>query len=158
MWVSLIESDEGLNWRTLTTRLEQRLLLEDVLESNCSISSSLGPHSCCSSFSPPGCTYDLMLFLFSRSAMSNSFWPHGLQLARPPCPSPAPELTQTHVHRVSDAIQPSHPLSSPSPPALNLSQHQRLLQWVSSSSQVAKGLALQPQHQSFRWVFGADFP
>ena len=48
------------------------------------------------------------------------------------------EFTQTHVHRVSDAIQPSHPLSSPSPPALNLSQHQGLFQWVSSSPQVAK--------------------
>ena len=49
-----------------------------------------------------------------------------------------PELAQTHVHRVSDAIQPSHPLSSPSPPAFNLSQHQGLFQWVSSLHQVAK--------------------
>ena len=49
-----------------------------------------------------------------------------------------PEFTQTHVHRVSDAIQPSHPLSSPSPPAVNLSQHQGLFQWVSYSNQVAK--------------------
>ena len=48
------------------------------------------------------------------------------------------ESTQTHVHWVSDAIQPSHPLSSPSPPALNLSQHQGLYKWVSSSHQVAK--------------------
>jgi len=51
-----------------------------------------------------------------------------------------PEITQTHVHWVGDAIQPSHPLSSPSPPALNLSQHQGLFQWVSSSHQVAKVL------------------
>ena len=51
-----------------------------------------------------------------------------------------PEFTQTHVHRVGDAIQPSHPLSSPSPPALNLSQHQGLFKWVSSSHQVAKEL------------------
>ena len=51
-----------------------------------------------------------------------------------------PEFTQTHVHRVGDAIQPSHPLSSPSPPALNLSQHQGLFQWVSSSHQMAKVL------------------
>ena len=51
-----------------------------------------------------------------------------------------PELTQTHVHWVSDAIQPSHPLSSPSPPAFNLSQHQGLFKWVSSLHQVAKGL------------------
>ena len=48
------------------------------------------------------------------------------------------ESTQTHVHWVSDAIQPSHPLSSPSPPALNLSQHQGLFKWVSSLHQVAK--------------------
>ena len=61
-----------------------------------------------------------------------------------------PELTQTHVHRVSDAIQPSHPLSSPSPPALNLSQHQGLFQRVSSSYQVAKVLELQLQHESFQ--------
>ena len=51
-----------------------------------------------------------------------------------------PELTQTHVHRVRDAIQPSHPLSSPSPPALRLSHHQGLFQWVRSLHQVARGL------------------
>ena len=51
-----------------------------------------------------------------------------------------PEFSQTHVHWVGDAIQPSHPLSSPSPPAFNLSQHQGLSRWVSSSNQVAKGL------------------
>ena len=54
-----------------------------------------------------------------------------------------PEFTQTHVHWVSDAIQPSHPLSSPSPPAFYLSQHQVLLQWVSSSHRVAKVLEFQ---------------
>ena len=68
-----------------------------------------------------------------------------------------PEFTQTHVHQVSDAIQPSHPLSSPSPPALNLSQHQGLFKWVSSSHQVAKVLDLQLQHQSFQWIFRTDF-
>ena len=61
------------------------------------------------------------------------------------------ELAQTHVHGVSDAIQPSHPLSSPSPPDLNPSQHQGLFQWVSSSHQVAKVLEFQLQHQSFQW-------
>ena len=60
---------------------------------------------------------------FSHSVMSDSLRPHELQHTRPPCPSPTLEVHQTHVHRVSDAIQPSHPLSSPSPPALNLSQH-----------------------------------
>ena len=61
-----------------------------------------------------------------------------------------PESTQTHVHWVGDAIQPSHPLSSPSPPAFNLSQHQGLFQWVSSSHQVAKVLEFQLQHESFQ--------
>ena len=54
-----------------------------------------------------------------------------------------PKFTQTHVHRVSDAIQPSHPLSSPSPPAPNPSQHQSLFQWVNSSHEVAKVLEFQ---------------
>ena len=67
------------------------------------------------------------------------------------------EFTQTHVHWVSDAIQPTHPLSSPSPPALNLSQHQGLFKWVSSSHQVVKVLQLQLQHQSFQWIFRTDF-
>ena len=59
------------------------------------------------------------------------------------------EFTQTYLHWVGDAIQPSYPLSSPSPPALNLSQHQGLFKWVSSSHQVAKVLEFQLQHQSF---------
>ena len=67
-----------------------------------------------------------MSLLFSCSVMSDSLRPRGLQHTRLPCPSPSPELAQTHVHRVGDAIQPSHPLSSPSPPAFNLSQHQSL--------------------------------
>ena len=67
-----------------------------------------------------------------------------------------PQLTQTHVHWVSDAIQPSHPLSSPSPPAFNLSQHQSLFNWVSSSHQVAKVLEFQLQHQSYKWTPRTD--
>ena len=67
------------------------------------------------------------------------------------------ELTQTHVHRVGGAIQPSHPLSSPSPPTFNLSQHQGLFQWVSSLHQVAKVLEFQLQHQSFQWILRTDF-
>ena len=59
-----------------------------------------------------------------------------------------PEFTQTHVHRVSDAIQPSHPLSSPSPPAPNPSQHQSLFQWVNSLHEVAKVLEFQLWHHS----------
>ena len=65
------------------------------------------------------------------------------------------EVGQTHVHRVGDSIQPPHPLSSSSPPAFNLLQHQGLFQWVSSSHQVPKVLEL--QHQSFQWIFRADF-
>ena len=68
-----------------------------------------------------------------------------------------PEFTLTHVHWVGDAIQPSQPLSSPSPPASNLSQHQGPYHWVSSSHQVAKVLELQLQHQSFQWIFSSDF-
>jgi len=67
-----------------------------------------------------------------------------------------PESTQTHVHWIGDAIQPSHPLSSPSSPAFSLSQHQGLFQWVSSSHQVAKVLEFQLQHQSFQWTPRTD--
>ena len=66
------------------------------------------------------------------------------------------EFTQTHVLWVGGAIQPSHPLSSPSPPAFSISQHHGLFQWVSSSHQVAKALELQLQHQSFQWIFRTD--
>ena len=67
-----------------------------------------------------------------------------------------PEFTQTHVHWVGVVIQPSHALSSPSS-AFNLSQHQSLFKWVSSSHQVAKVLEFQLQHQSFQWIFRTDF-
>ena len=75
---------------------------------------------------------------FSLSVMSDSLWPHESQHARPPCPS----FTQIHVHRVGDAIQPSHPLLSPSPPAPNPSQHQGLFQWVHSSHEVPQGIGV----------------
>ena len=65
------------------------------------------------------------------------------------------ELVQTHGYWVDDAIQPSHPLLSPS--FFNLSQHQGLFQWLSSSNQVAKVLEFQLQHQSFQWIFRTDF-
>ena len=63
------------------------------------------------------------------------------------------EPTQTHVRCVGDAIQPAHPLLSPSPPAFNLSQHQSIFNWVSSLHQVVKVLEFQLQHQSFQWIF-----
>ena len=66
------------------------------------------------------------------------------------------EFTQTHAHQVGDAIQPSPPLSSPSPPAPNPSQHQGLFQWVNSSYEVAKVLEFRLQHQSFQWTPRTD--
>ena len=66
------------------------------------------------------------------------------------------EFTQTHIHQVGDTIQPSHPLSSPSPPAPNPSQHQGLFQWVNSSHEAAKVLEFQLQHQSFQWTPRTD--
>ena len=68
-----------------------------------------------------------------------------------------PELAQTHMHQVGDTIQPSRPLSSLSPPAFNLSQHQGLFQWVGSLHQVAKILVFQLQRQSFQWIFRTNF-
>ena len=67
-----------------------------------------------------------------------------------------PESTQTHVHRVGDAIQPSHPVSFPSPPDLNPSQFQGLFKCLSSPHQVAKVLEFQLQHQSFQWTPRTD--
>ena len=87
---------------------------------------------------------------FSRSVVSDSLWPHELQHARPPCPSPTPGVHSDSCPLSCDAIQPSHPLLSPSPPAFSLSQHQGLFQWVHSSHQVAKVLEFQLQHQSFQ--------
>ena len=66
----------------------------------------------------------------SYLVMSDSLRPHGLQHAWLPFLHQLPEIAQNHIHRVGDAIQPSHPLSSPSPPAFSLSQHQGLFQWV----------------------------
>ena len=80
-----------------------------------------------------------------------NFSPRGL-----PVHHQLPDCTQTHVHQVSGAIQPSHPLSSPSPPASNPSQHQGLCKWVNSSHLVAKVLEFQLQHQSFQWTPRTD--
>ena len=94
---------------------------------------------------------------FNHSVVSDTLQPHELQHASLPVYCRLPEFTQIHVLWVSDAIQPSHPLSSPSPPAFNLSQHQGLFQQVSYSHQVAKVLEFQLQHQSFQWIFRTDF-
>ena len=94
---------------------------------------------------------------FSCSVMSNILQPVDFSTPGFPVHHQLPELAQTHVHRVGDAIQPFHPPSSPSPPTFNLSQHQGLFQWVSSSHQVAKVLEQQLQHQSFQRIFRTDF-
>ena len=80
---------------------------------------------------------------FSHSVMSDSLRSHECSTPGLPVQHQLPEFTQTHLHWVGDAIQPSHPLSSPSPPAPNPSQHQSLFQWVNSSIEVAKVLEFQ---------------
>ena len=89
---------------------------------------------------------------FSRSVVSDSLWPLEPQHTGLPVHHQLPESTQTHVHWVGNAIQPFHPLLPPSPPALNLSQHQSLFKWVSSPHQVAKVLEFQLQYQSLQWT------
>ena len=86
---------------------------------------------------------------FSHSAASNSLWLHGLQTLGFPVYHQLPEYVQTHIYRVNEVIQASHPLSLPFLPTFTLSQHQGLFQWASSSHQVAKVVELQLQHQSF---------
>ena len=94
---------------------------------------------------------------FSCSVVSNSLRPMNRSTPGLPVHHQLPKSTQTHVHWVGDVIQPSHPLSSPSPPAFNLSQYQGLFKWVSSLHQVAKILEFQLQHQSFQWIPRTDF-
>ena len=93
---------------------------------------------------------------FSHTVMSNSLPPHGLQHARLPCPSPTSRAYSNSRPLRRWAIQPSHPLGSPSPPTFNLSQHQGLFKWVGSLHQVTRVLEFQLQHQSFQWVFRTD--
>ena len=92
---------------------------------------------------------------FSHSVVSDSLQPHGLQHAWPPCPSPIPRVYSNSCP-LSRWCQSFHPLLSPSPLAFNLSQHQGLFKWVSSSHQVAKVLEFQLQHQSFQWTPRTD--
>ena len=92
----------------------------------------------------------------SCSVVSDSLRPHGMQHARLPCPSPTPRVYSNSCPSSRWCHQPSHPLSSPSPPAFNLSQDQGLFKWVSSSHQVAKVLEFQLQHQSFQWTPRTD--
>ena len=99
--------------------------------------------------------YWYMLLLFSCPVMSNCLLPHGLQHARPPCPSLSlKSLPKLMVRCICHAIQPSHPLT-PSSSALSHSQHQGLFQWIGCSHLVTNILEL--QRQSFHWVFRVDF-
>ena len=84
--------------------------------------------------------------------MSSCLYPMDCSMPGLPVDHQLPEFTQTHLHWVGNVIQPSHTLSSPSPPALNLSQHQGLFKWVSFLHKVAKILEFQFQHQSFQWT------
>ena len=95
--------------------------------------------------------HELSCAVLSCSVMSDSLPPHGLQHARPPCPSPTPGAYSNSCPLSRDAMQPPHLLSLPSPPTFNLSQHQGLFQWASSSHQVVKILEL--QQESFWWIF-----
>ena len=123
------------------------------------------------------CLTKAKLFTFTEKGCNHSFWKYYtgvvqfssvaqlcLTLCKPTdCSTPGlpvhhqlPEFTQIHAHWVSDAIQPSHHLLSSSPPTFNLSQHQGLFKWVSSSHQVTKVLEFQLQHQSFQWTPRTD--
>ena len=93
---------------------------------------------------------------FSLSVVSNSLWPHEFQHARPPCPSPTPGVHSNSCPSSRWCHLASHPLSSPSPPAPNPSQHHSLFQSVNSSHEVAKVLEFQLYHQSFQWTPRTD--
>ena len=117
--------------------------------------------TCVSFTSPTPSSSQSLVFLLALSVQSLS---HVQLCATPWTAAPGfpvhrqlQELAQTHVHRVSDAIQPSHPLSPPSPPAFNLFQHQGPFKWVNSSHQVVKALDFQLQHQSSQWTPRMDW-
>ena len=121
------------NWKKLHQRSETSLISLCELRS----SESISPSSLARAL-----IYGIVIYFnahqfssvqFSSSVVSNSMRPHESQHARHPCPSPTLRVSQNHVHRVSDGIQPFHPLLSPSPPPHNPSQHQSHFQWVNSS-------------------------
>ena len=93
---------------------------------------------------------------FSHSVVSDCLWPHEPQCARPPCPSLTPRVDTNSWPLCCWHLLTTHPLLSPSPPALNLSEHLCLFKWVSSSYNVAQVLEFQLQHQSFQWTPRTD--
>ena len=130
-----------IKYRLPTLELFSRYLFSTVIAKD-----SCRNHICAQKCLKSGCDNSIIQFSsiqFSRWGMSDSLRPHESQHARLPVHHHFPEFTQTHVHRVGNAIQPSHPLSSAFPPAPNASQHQNLFQWVNSSHEVAKVLEFQ---------------
>ena len=127
----------------------QRIFRENTLYDNLMIDTLSKPTKCV----PPRVNPQ-----FSSAAQSclTHYDPMNCSMPGLPVHHQLPESTQTHVHWVSDVIHPSHPLSSPPPPAPNPSQHQGLFKWVSSSHQVAKVVEFQLQHQSFQWTPRTD--
>ena len=111
---------------------------------------------CCFSCAPDYLILCSTVSQFSCSVVSDCLQPQGLQHTGPPCPSPTPRIYSNSCPLSRWCIQPAHPLLSPSP-AFNLSQHQGVFKWVSSSHQVARVLEFQLQHQSFQWMFRTDF-
>ena len=95
-------------------------------------------------------------FCCSIAELCLSLWPYDCSVPGSSLLHYHPEFPQVHVERLSEAIQPSHPLL-PSSFAFSLSQYQGLFQWVGSSHQVAKGLVLQLQYQAFQWISRVDF-
>ena len=109
---------------------------------------SFGPRSLCLQ----NCLFTILLVSSVTQSCPTLCDPMNCSTPGLPVHYKLPAFTQTHAHRVGDVIQPSHPLSSPSPPALNPSQHQGLFQWVNSLHEVAKVLEFQLQHQSLQWT------
>ena len=99
----------------------------------------------------------LYIIISSVTKSCLTLQPLGLQQTDFPVLNHFPKFAQTHVHRVGNAIQPSHPLSSPFPSTFSHFQHQGLFKWVSFSHQVAKVLEFQLQHQSIQWIVRTDF-
>ena len=141
-WVA-ISSSRGSSWPRNQTHISPiSCNNKQILHHSLYPGSSVSPHKLIAQG---------LLFSDAKLCLTVTPWaaadPHFLVL---------PEFAQTHVHWVSDAIQPSYPLSSPSL-SLNLSQHHSLFQWVSILHQVTKVLELQFQYQSFQWIFRVDF-
>ena len=155
----ILRENSAESWHFLSVQLSP--LCYSVLEIQTALISLDSQQCLFNSANLPGCAWVSLPGISSGNSQSSSVTHSCLSLCDPmDCRTPnfpvhhqLPELTQTHVHQVSDAIQPSHPLSSHFPPTFNLSQHQGLFHWVSSLHQVAKVLGFQLQHQSFQWIF-----